>query len=57
MPAAAAQASLLLPCFFAAYERVSPDAVAPARRYTDWRGGTLGVAGCRFIASPTRSSA
>jgi hypothetical protein len=32
-------------------ERVSPDAAAIARGYTDWRGGMAGVAGRWFIAS------
>jgi hypothetical protein len=35
-------------------ERVSPDAAATARGYTDWRGGKAGVAGRQFIASSVK---
>ncbi|SIT37111.1 hypothetical protein BN2475_100127 [Paraburkholderia ribeironis] len=35
-------------------ERVSPDAAATARGYTDWRGGMAGVAGVAARRSISR---
>ena len=41
--------------YLAGFERVSPDAAASMRGYTDWRDGTAGVADCGFIAGLSRS--
>jgi hypothetical protein len=38
------------------FDRVSPDAAAPARGYTDWRGGAPGVAACRFNKTKTKTN-